>query len=132
MSIIRLHGYIDICIDVSKYKVENKQRFIAKQIGLLDKGKFDLFVYEYNFADFIELLNCFVSNLLDTEKEYSIRYKDGFGYVSRMVSKQGKYSLSITSISSGKQLFLSKYDCKVIVSNFNKIYSRCTRSEFLL
>ena len=129
---IRLHGYIDIYIDVSKYKVENKQRFIAKQIGLLDKGKFDLFVYEDDFADFIELLNCFVSNLLDTEKEYSIRYKDGFGYVSRMVSKQGKYSLSITSISSGEQLFLSKYDCKVIVSNFNKIYSRCTRSEFLL
>lgn len=131
MSIIRLHGYIDIYIDVSKYEVENKQRFIAKQIGLLDKGKFDLFVYEDDFADFIELLNCFVSNLLDTEKEYSIRYKDGFGYVSRMVSKQGKYSLSITSISSAKQLFLSKYDCKVIVSNFNKIYSRCTRSEFI-
>lgn len=131
MSIIRLHGYIDIYIDVSKYDVENKQRFIAKQIGLLDKGKFDLFVYEDDFADFIELLNCFVSNLLDTEKEYSIRYKDGFGYVSRMVSKQGKYSLSITSISSAKQLFLSKYDCKVIVSNFNKIYSRCTRSEFI-
>jgi len=91
---------------------------------------------EHNIQ-FIELLNCFASGLLELEKEYEQKYPIDEqynlyeGYSARIVRKNDKYYLKLSFFCNDYGMILSRYDCKVIVSNFNKIYSKCTRSELL-
>jgi hypothetical protein len=147
---ISLHGFIDIFMEIDVYVstrkrtepikidvdtgrmrkarlvIDETKKFVAKEIRIED----DLIVYEANFMDFIELLNCFTSNLLEVDREYELTYKKFGGYIAKIVSKEKEKYLGIITAESKKEIFLSKYDCKVIVSNFNKIYSKCIRSEF--
>jgi len=120
--------------------------FIARKIivrSIKDKDEeteeddYDTIANEEHFMYFIELLNGFASNILDLEKVYYLNYYSGgyeAGIVQKKVQKRGKeeivYSLCIIPKISKKKIFLSKYDCKVIVSTFRSIYSKCTRSEF--
>ena len=127
---IRLHGFIDIFLIVDIKETERQKKFVARRIIYNSKEE-NLIVYEADFMDFIELLNCFTNNLLDVARKYELSYKNGGGYVAKIVSKNKEKYLRIITVQYKKEIFLSKYDCKVIISNFNKIYSKCTRAELL-
>lgn len=130
---IQLHGFIEIFLDIeiliSKIKRTDREDEIKKFIGKKIRFKNDLIVYESDFMDFIELLDCFTKNLLETKTKYELSYKKGGGYTA-IISSQNK-KLSLQTTTENEEVFLSKYDCKVITSNFNKIYSKCIRSELV-
>jgi len=127
-------------------KNSNERIVVANEIRVRDvkdndnKLDFDTIVYEKNLLEFIELLNCFVSNMLEFDKTYYVFYpKENKGYSAKIVQKKVQkrekekieYSLLVVSNESKKKIFLNKYDCKVIVSTFRSIYSKCTRAELL-
>jgi hypothetical protein len=112
-------------IEKSELVTDKIKTFVATRIENND----DIVVYEQDFFTFIELLNCFTSNLLEIDKDYDLLYQNGNGYEARIVQKDRVKFLELNV--KRDYLYLSKYDCKVIISNFKKIYSKCLRQEFL-
>ena len=79
---------------------------------------------ETNFAIFIELLNAFISNQLDHKKVYElpffrakVAFKDKFAYLEITVENE--------------KIYLEKYECRIITSKFNKLYSKCQPIELI-
>jgi len=102
------------------------------------RNKFDedLIAKENELLSFIRLLNRFSYGklYLDGARVYELYvYNSPYdgGYKAERVSKDGKGYLKIITHQSKEEIYLTHYDCEVIVANFNKIYSQCTRSEFL-
>jgi len=85
----------------------------------------ELLCYESHFISLIEILNCFTSKLLDTELTYKIEYaKLKAGYSAKIRSKKSEHYLHLVA-KEGSEVYLTKYDCKVIVNKFNKLYAKC-------
>ncbi len=125
---IELHPFHDFKVNVVK---KDDFKFYITNIEF--RG--GLIVKEEDCVYFIELLNGFVQKILDPDKVYSLKYNDtGTSFELKVVQKNGKKYLRLSTFYGNEQVdtvFLEKVDCKVIAINFNKIYSKCTRSEFL-
>lgn len=102
--------------------------------------------YSPYIVDFIETINGFASKILEDEKIYGLNWNEGTeGYRARIVQetkKTGKldlegkevkkttFSLEIEVVGKGKKIYLSKLDCKIITSKFQKVYSKCLPCGF--
>lgn len=124
---IKLHPFHDFKVHITK----DGFKFYITRIEF--RG--GLIVKEEDCVYFIELLNGFVQKILDPEEPYSIKYKDiDTGFILKVAQKKGRKYLKLSTFYADEQVdtvFLEKIDCKIIAINFNKIYSKCTRSEFL-
>jgi len=89
-----------------------KDKIILKET--LDKNKGQIF-------EFSEVLNCFVSNLLDINETYKIYYEDEITCEFKI--SQNKTLL--ISVTGSDTIEFRKYDCKVLLSKLNKIYNSC-------
>lgn len=78
--------------------------------------------------DFIEGLNAFVKNNLILEKDYFIYNEDYPRYTATLIAKKDTVEEALLDISikkNSKMIRCSKYECRVIVSKFNRIYNAC-------
>jgi len=129
---LRYFGNMKLKLEIETRKNSRGiRKFYARYI-VLDE---DLIVREDDFMDFIELLNSFTSGILDIDQKYDLVQevfgKKIEGYYADFVTKNKHKYIRLKTVNSGKEIFLSKYDCRVIVGNFKKAYSMCMRSEFV-
>ena len=157
---ILLHPYHDIAIIINVETVyrnrtqptslENNKKISKMELLTDERNTYighsitinnELICHEIHFMYFIETLNCFTSKLLDTDLIYQIKYKDeNTGYIARITQKEKEdsknntkkveYYLKIES-AQGAYIYLTKYDCKVIINKFNKLYSKCFPSDLI-
>lgn len=83
-----------------------------------------------NIFEFIELLNAYVSSQLEYI-DYKITNARG-GLLAKLISEKlfdesghQHKTISLLLQANEKIYYLKKYDCRIIVSKFNKINSRC-------
>ena len=77
-----------------------------------------------DFAIFIELLNAFISNQLDHKKIYELPF-----FRAKVVFKN-KFAYLAIAIGN-ETIYLEKYECRIIVNKFNKLYSKCQPIELI-
>jgi hypothetical protein len=80
-------------------------------------------VHTKHLPEFIELLNCFVSNQLNVKKRYGFKHKNGGDFYATIKQDQGEIFL-LLSIEN-EEIFLDKYSCKVLSSKLSKIMAKC-------
>lgn len=80
-------------------------------------------VHAKHLPEFIELLNCFVSNQLNVKKRYGFKYKNGGGFYATIKQNQGEIFLLLSL--ENEEIFLDKYSCKVLSSKLSKIAAKC-------
>lgn len=89
----------------------------------------------YTIYQFTELLNSFAANQLVVGKEYQISK-----ITAKIVTKKEQIYLrlhhkigsNITSTSTEKEYFLSKYEIKIMHQVLQKILQKCTPSELIM
>jgi len=101
---------------VEEYKSTYYFQYIETNDGIL-------VVHAKRLPEFIELLNCFVSNQLNVKKSYGIKYNNGGGFSATIKQTQGEFFL-LLSIND-EEIFLDKYSCKVLSSKLSKIAAKC-------
>jgi len=106
-------------IDKLELVRESKRTYFGTDLKYKDKS-----LTETDFAIFIELLNAFISNQLDHKKVYELPFfrakvvfKDKFAYLAIAVENE--------------KIYLEKYECRIIVNKFNKLYSKCQPIELM-
>ena len=114
----------------SEYTWEHKSRdlIVFDRLNLLEKddGKYYKVIDNlFDFIDLIELLKGYISNKLETKKEYSIN--DHF--TAEVVSHDGKTRLKIHFKNYSYSLFLDKFECSSLAAKFGKILQRCEAWE---
>lgn len=76
-----------------------------------------------HLPEFIELLNCFISNQLNVKKQYGFKYTNGGGFYANI--KQDKGEIFLLLSIDDEEIFLDKYSCKVLSSKLSKIMAKC-------
>jgi len=89
----------------------------------------NLVCYSSEINHFLEILGTFISNQLNTQKNYGFSYKNGGGFIANIRTKNKIKYLHLQI--EEEEFFLEKYDCRVIVANTKQILSKCTLREFL-
>lgn len=85
-------------------------------------------------VDLIELLNGYVSKILEQEHEYEYEMQSDNGFtikISPATTKQSE-ALKLTILKTNEIIYLKKIDCKIIVSKFYRAYSKCVDIGFVL
>jgi len=124
----------------SSIKLILKKKTIKKFIKKVIVTRKNNFVVSANdFASFSELLDCFVNNKLNVNKKYAFVLEDFGGFRGEITQKDDEKYLLISIISKreeGKffikeEIYLDKYNCKIILNNLRDITSKCIREEFV-
>jgi len=130
VSSFNFHIHKDITALVGKVRFAPKGPDVFV-FQILKAGEINL-THENQIFHFIELLGAFVGNQLDTNEIYSLLYKGladhKGGCRANIVSKNKQKYLRLTVDT--KEYFLSKYECRIIVTLLKKILSKCTLPEF--
>lgn len=80
-------------------------------------------VHAKHLPEFIELLNCFVSNQLNIKNKYGFKYTKGGGFYANITQDDGEKFLAFSI--EDQIIHLDKYSCRVLSSRLSKIVAKC-------
>lgn len=113
-----------------KWEEEMSVKYSLRGIYTIDGH---MVVHARYTVDLIELINGYVSKILEKDSEYPYVFRGGeFGFKVAIApeTKQQSEALKLTILSTGEVIYLKKIDCKMIVSKFHRAYSKCVDLGF--
>lgn len=141
---MKIRIYKDFYLEIFKKEAINKrEEYVLSQlfVGSSDDQRQRVVIAEgLRIYDFLELVNSFLNNQLETGtgKEYKFRHQNPDGsYSNHIIAKikreNHNYYLNLCVINTQfelkKEYFFDKYQCRIISRIMNKILSKCIPNE---